>query len=469
MFAATVLQESDIFMDALTAATTKKEVKKRKRRPSLSKETPSSPTVGATSGDQSNVPSSPVSTALGFKNIAPINFYQDTLSTETNENENEDGDNKEDDGSGTPTQEGDDEEGDVKRVKISEDGLKGVLCYTKRKGPKRSIRWRSDDDLVEVRYFELDETERVNVTKTFMDMAKMEMCGEREAVMRSRKLTSEDIMGEQTMWRPPIVVDLPDPLAVPGSKSLEKDIQFAREKSVLPAQYFDKRRIPDTPYEPDPEHHQMKDPVIIPLDDPDGTETDLRNTPWPEPKGSPPHVDNPPMPQGMFPNMPGGFNPNNFPQMPPPGFPGMPPRFPGPGGPGPNNFMPPNMMPNGNMMGPPNMGPPPDMMNQGPMNPNMFGPGHGPDGFNQNDNPNFGMPFNQPNMFPPNNFNMRGNGMRGGFRGRGGPGNGPWVRMNMPGGNWNRGGGGGHRGGRMCKNVKNHGYCRNIDNCPFIH
>lgn len=122
-----------------------------------------------------------------------------------------------------------------------------------------------------------------------------------------------------------------------------------------------------------------------------------------------------------------------------------------------------NNMNNGQMM-PPNMGPPQMMNHNMPMNPNMFGgpgPGGPPDGFNAMNENNFPMQFNQPNMFPPNNFNM--NRGRGAFR-RGG---GPWVRMNAPGGWHNRGGG--HRGGRLCKNVQNHGYCRNRDNCHFLH
>ncbi|KAK9709573.1 hypothetical protein QE152_g26509 [Popillia japonica] len=112
------------------------------------------------------------------------------------------------------------------------------------------------------------------------------------------------------------------------------------------------------------------------------------------------------------------------------------------------------------------------MMNPGPP---MFPPKH-PDNFNQNMNEFPPQGFNQPNMFPQNNFNMRGSGGRGGFRGGRGA-NGPWVRMNGPGpgpgggggGGWNQRGGGMNRGGRVCKNVKNYGYCRNRDNCPFFH
>ncbi|KAJ8983424.1 hypothetical protein NQ317_005889 [Molorchus minor] len=487
---AAILQESDLFMDALTAsATTKKEPKKRKRRPSVSKDIPSSPTCSP-GGDQSH-PSTPTSPqtssgnnnnaapgspSLGLKNIAPINFYQDTLSTEetmenaendnkenTSDNANENEANTEIDteenkdpssGAATPTDDNNDEEPSSPKKPRLEGGLK------------------EESSLVDIRYFELDETERVNVTKTFGDMAKMEMSSEREAIQMSRKIVGEDTMQPQIMWKLPFIIEQSDPLAIPGHKSLEKDIQFAREKATLPALYFDKRRIPDSPEEPIPENHQMSDPIVIPLEDPESQEIDLRSTPWPEPKGSPPHIE-PPMPPHIFHNIPANFTPP-FNNIPPPQFQGMPPRFQGPVGPvpiPPVNFIPPNMMPNGNLMGPPNMGPPTDMMNQGPMNPNMYPPGPGPDNFGPvpdafgpgPDYPMFGNQNPAPNMYPPNNFNNHRQGNRGYHRGSGNSGN--WVRMSGP-GNWKRGGG--HRG-RLCKNFQNRGFCRNGDNCQFVH
>lgn len=453
-------------MDALTAsATAKKEPKKRKRRASVSKDsTPASPPQSPAVNQNSNSPNS-------LKHMAPPKFYQDTLEEKSDDVKDDSDENQ---GGSTPTDNSEpmDQSNSVSGSTVNRtnsSGLKSVLVHGKRSGPKKSIRWKPDENLVDVQYFELDETERVNVTKNFVDMAKMDMTSEREALLKSRKLPNEDLMDVQTVWRIPIEMDLPPPMAVPGCQSLEKDIQFAREKSMLQALYFNKRMIPDSPAEPDFENHQMTDPVLIPLEDPvNNQEQDLRNVPWPEPKGSPP-----PEPQPV--NMPPLFQapPNQFPTFPnigpPANFQGLPPQF--PGGPGnPPNFIPPNMVQNDGWVNPQMM--PPDMINQ----PNMFG--HGPGGPNgppppdNNFNPmmenNFNpMQFNQPNnnMFPPNNFNMPRGG-RGGFRGRGGP----WVRMNGPTpGGWHRGGGVPHRGGRFCKNVKIHGYCRNRDNCPFVH
>lgn len=450
-------------MDALAAsATTKKEPKKRKRRASVSKDsTPSSPPQSPTTNQSNNA----------LKNITPPKFYQDTLEDKTDEAKDDKA--EENQGGSTPTDSSEPmEESNSNNVsaavkKVNSSGLKSVLMHGKRSGPKKSIRWKPDDNLVEVQYFELDETERVNVTKNFMDMAKMEMTSEREALQMSRKLQNEDLMDTQTTWRKLIEMDLPPPMAVSGSQSLEKDIQFAREKSVLQALYFNKRMMPDSPAEPDPENHQMTDPVLIPLEDPvNNQEQDLRNVPWPEPKGSPPPEPQPTINlPPLFKNPPGQYP--NFTNIGPPNtFQGLPPQFPGPGNP--PNFIPPNIIPNDGWGNPPMM--PPDLMNQPP---SMFGPGPGgpngppPDNFNPMMNDNFNpMPFNQPNMFPPNNFNMPPRGGRGGFRGRGGP----WVRMNGPGpGGWHRGGGVPHRGGRLCKNVKIHGYCRNRDTCAFVH
>lgn len=479
-----------MFMDALTAsATAKKEPKKRKRRASVSKDsTGTSP------------PSSPTQNNVGLKNIAAPKFYQDTLETEeikTEPTPMEDNPIEED-----PEKGNDDKENlplrsttPVNLEEVSEEqcrnnnGLKGVLVYVRRKGPKKTIKWKPDDELVDVQYFELDETERVNVTKTFGDMAKMDVRGEREALQMSRKLPNEDVMDAQTLWRIPMEIDLPEPLAEPGSKSLEKDIQFAREKSVLQALYFNKKMLPDSPAEPDPENYQIKDPITIPIEDADNPDHDFRNTPWPEPKGSPPPPNIPNNIIPPFQNIQTPFQNFNM-AHPPPNFQNMQPiqNFPTP------QFIPPNVigaaggggaggggewnsvnipnMHNPQQMMPRNI-PPPDMINQSHINPNLFIPP--PENFNPIMNENthrFPPPFHPqgPGMFPQNNFNM-GRGAHVGFRR--GAGSGPWLRMNgPPPGAWNnpRGGGGPHRGGlRLCNHFRNKGFCKNRDNCPFFH
>lgn len=47
-------------------------------------------------------------------------------------------------------------------------------------------------------------------------------------------------MEERTRWKPLISIDLPPPLVEPGKDSREKDIQYAREKGILQALYFNR-------------------------------------------------------------------------------------------------------------------------------------------------------------------------------------------------------------------------------------
>lgn len=51
---------------------------------------------------------------------------------------------------------------------------------------------------------------------------------------------NEDLMEERTRWKPLIPIDLPPPLVEPGKDSREKDIQYAREKGILQALYFNR-------------------------------------------------------------------------------------------------------------------------------------------------------------------------------------------------------------------------------------
>lgn len=455
-----------MFMDALQAScTNKKEPKKRKRRTSVTKDSghnstnspPSSPSA-------SNSTMSPLSSPTVLKPIAP-KFYKDTLEQdEVKLEEDIKTEIKEE-----PTSElteaeriKEEEEDDrpLENVVKEVNGLRGVLVYHKKRGPKKQVKWKVESELEEVQYFELDETERVNVTKTFTDMKQMEHTGEREALLMCRKLPSEDIMDERTNWKPLIPLDLPAALAESGSKSSERAIQFAREKVVLASLYFNRNMLPDSATEPDAEHQPVTDPVIIPLDDVTGNPdsvNDYQNTPWPEPKGSPPHTANtmPNLPPNMFPANVGQFNqpigPPNFgaiPQGP----------FPGPG------FVPPNIM--GGEWRPMGDGIP-DGINPGPMAP-----------FNRPDNFNGMM---EEGNFPPGNFGPGPMPVPGpmypGFRGRGGfrgMNRGGWFRPQGPPPGWHGPrGAANHWPGRgapaICKNIKMQGFCRNRDNCPFMH
>lgn len=67
----------------------------------------------------------------------------------------------------------------------------------------------------------------------------MERVHERENFHAARRVSGEDQMKEHTVWARLIPIDLPDvPEVVPGSKSREKDVQFAREKTIVASQIY---------------------------------------------------------------------------------------------------------------------------------------------------------------------------------------------------------------------------------------
>ncbi|XP_068967344.1 serine/threonine-protein phosphatase 1 regulatory subunit 10 isoform X2 [Bombus flavifrons] len=557
-----VLQESDMFMDALTASTKSKEPRKRKRRTSITKDGPTEAKKQETASNDNRDVTPPPTSPPSADEKSPVvvkpnfKFYQDTLETdedkEQKERENSDEDVKKDKEemlddqkenrifksdvdddarSSTPTPDDEVEEKtsdspedtsslseSIKKENIGSypeiryvDGLRSVLLLQKRKGPKKTLKWKTD--LESVRYFELDETERVNVTKTFTDMKQMEKQNEREAFQMARKLSNEDLMEERTRWKPLIPIDLPPPLVEPGKDSREKDIQYAREKGILQALYFNRSMIPDSAAEPDEErHHVYSEPKIIPLDDLTGnkeSEKDFTSLPWPEPKPqlqpqTPavsnfhyptfPHNQQPVMaPMGPQTSM--GPMPQMSQQMMGPSHMGpMGPEIGGPltagGGGGwrtgdgkvvvpdgmgmnpmgnmPNAF-PPGM--EGGPMVPPGMMGPPPMYNQQQEGYGMMGPEDM--GFN-NMNPNNFQGPPGPLYGPGPNFQgPRGAGPIHG-RGRGVPGPG-WYRGGggPPGrGGW-RGGGGGWRGNGkqppVCRQFSKNGYCRVGDKCQYLH
>lgn len=477
-----LLLESDMFMDALNAsATNKRDPKKRKRRTSGSKD--------GNSGNDASPPHTPtnMSSPSSESKSVPPRFYQDTLETEESKEKVSEKDNDTNEAA---------EEADMKKDieekmdttephTLTINGLKGVLCYHKRKGPKKSIKWKPDSELEEIQYFELDETERVNVTKTFTDMKYLERIHERDAFQKGRNISNDDVMEEKTNWRPLILVDADGQVPVEhGKNSKEKDIQAIRQKGTLQPLYFSKSMIPDSAFEPDPETHPYTEPTIIPLEDVTGNQdniSDFRNMPWPEPKGNaPPASASMNVPNIFPPNM--NQFPNTFPNPQFPGVPGfqggnmvpaewpsgVPPHLMGNGMPGPMapGAIPPVNLPPGMMMPPEGMMMPPEMF--GGPNPMFPGP---PEGFNMQQNM-FPMDFNMagPQGPPPGPDGFPGmTNFRGAMRGRGAGGH--WRGKNA--GSWDGPprGRGGARGGRkaVCIYFQRKGSCRQGDNCTFLH
>ncbi|XP_050088859.1 serine-rich adhesin for platelets [Anopheles aquasalis] len=334
------------------------------------------------------------------------------------------------------------------------DGPPGVLVIHRRKGPKKQLRWRAAEDLEEIRYFELDVTERCNVTKSFTDMKNLERVDERQKFLLARKVGSEDNMTERTVWRPLVLVDNVPP-APDGNQSAERAVQHQRERSVLQALYFNKHMIPDCPVEPEPvDMYQTADPVHIPLEDVTGNPdsvNDFTSMPWPDPRSTPPHdsvaFNSPFFPADLPPGA--GFGPGGFPPPFPGGMPGPAPwQMPGPppggrsagGLPAAGGVLPPGMFPSLNQP-PPGLGGggagggggnSPNMMLNLNLPPNVPPPGMFPGGGS----------FNSP---PPDLGMLEGGGAgrRGGdgqnFRGGLAPP--PWINNNR-----SFGGGGGGSG-----------------------
>lgn len=475
-------------MDAMTAATTKKEVRKRKRltsvkdgdeAPETRTKSGSSPTSAKDTKDVKTVP------------VAPMRFYQDTLEDSDNKdesikkeagdgdaNDDDDAESKEkkpktDDGqTDIPMTADSPEEPPAKREPgpgCGPDGPPGVLTIHRRKGPKKQLRWRPQEQLEEVRFFELDETERINVTKTFVDAKQSERTSEREAFLISRKIGSaEDNMVEQMAWQPLMLVEDVPPCE-PGLLSKERVIQADREKTCLKTIYFNRSMIPDSPLEPDVITFQNAEAPIIPLYDVTGNPDavhDFTSMPWPEAKTSPQQI-------GNFDDLTGGglgnFSTlNQFNNL----------NWPGQGA----NML--GMRPQPQLGFGPMMGGGGDAMNLNAMQAfgaanmtnmaPMLGQGFGPNsvGFMNNFAPNTPQIIGNenrnrvPNWFTGNNNNQQSN--NNWKSGNNNNGNNP-----RQGGGGGAGGGGGGGGGwmqnrRICKQFQR-GFCRHGDSCKFYH
>nr|XP_023658377.1 serine/threonine-protein phosphatase 1 regulatory subunit 10-like [Paramormyrops kingsleyae]XP_023658378.1 serine/threonine-protein phosphatase 1 regulatory subunit 10-like [Paramormyrops kingsleyae] len=142
-----------------------------------------------------------------------------------------------------------------------------------KKGKKRkSVRWAEEPQLKEYFYFDLDETERVNVNKVkdFGEAARRELMMDRHAFEASRRL-SHDAMEEMVAWIPPRPLTYAGCLVSPGTSSSERHTQKDRELGILQEIFLSKESVPDTPQEPDPEPYEPVPPRIIPLDEDSGS------------------------------------------------------------------------------------------------------------------------------------------------------------------------------------------------------
>ncbi|XP_040580129.1 uncharacterized protein [Lepeophtheirus salmonis] len=314
--------ESTSFMDAIFSSMGQSDIPRKKRRRLSDKDESSSPKQSKTdlTSEKKKVEDIKESESDNAKTPSPppvFSFYRDTLddepakeeakkdSDEINEGNNEDLNTKEEGGvmvkeaSQSP-----DTSLQLPEQNKSEDDLpfeeptnplprevKGILVYHRGKEKRnKAISWKTETDLASIRYFELDETERVNVNKLkydFKNMMKMEFEIEK-AALKSKGTLEEEV----SKWYKPIPITVDNrSLFKPGGSSKEKTIQALREAEVLQAIYFSKESVPDTPSEVDSSELLSESPVPpvrIPLDDKEGileeSVKDFSKGGWPIPK-----------------------------------------------------------------------------------------------------------------------------------------------------------------------------------------
>ncbi|KAM9306565.1 LOW QUALITY PROTEIN: serine/threonine-protein phosphatase 1 regulatory subunit 10 [Pholidichthys leucotaenia] len=139
---------------------------------------------------------------------------------------------------------------------------------TKKGKKKKTVHWAEEEQLKHYFYFDLDETERVNVNKIkdFGEAAKRELMMDRQTFEMARRL-SHDTMEERVPWTPPRPLTLAGSLVTPGASSTEKLTQRDREMGILQEIFLNKESVPDSPHEPDPEPYEPMPPRLIPLDE----------------------------------------------------------------------------------------------------------------------------------------------------------------------------------------------------------
>uniref|UniRef100_A0A669CMP8 Serine/threonine-protein phosphatase 1 regulatory subunit 10 n=1 Tax=Oreochromis niloticus TaxID=8128 RepID=A0A669CMP8_ORENI len=139
---------------------------------------------------------------------------------------------------------------------------------TKKGKKKKTVHWAEEEQLKHYFYFDLDETERVNVNKIkdFGEAAKRELMMDRQTFEMARRL-SHDTMEERVPWTPPRPLTLAGSLVTPGANSTEKLTQRDREMGILQEIFLSKESVPDSPHEPDPEPYEPMPPRLIPLDE----------------------------------------------------------------------------------------------------------------------------------------------------------------------------------------------------------
>uniref|UniRef100_A0A8C5E766 Serine/threonine-protein phosphatase 1 regulatory subunit 10 n=1 Tax=Gouania willdenowi TaxID=441366 RepID=A0A8C5E766_GOUWI len=133
---------------------------------------------------------------------------------------------------------------------------------------KKTVHWAEEQQLNIYFYFDLDETEKVNVNKIkdFGKAAKRELMMDTQTFKMAHH-HSHYTMEEHIPWVPPRPLTLAECLVTPGINSTEKLTQRNQEMGILQEIFLSKESVPDSPHEPDPEPYEPMPPRLIPLDE----------------------------------------------------------------------------------------------------------------------------------------------------------------------------------------------------------
>ncbi|EDV27529.1 uncharacterized protein TRIADDRAFT_53307 [Trichoplax adhaerens] len=239
---ATTITDSSSFMDALSVSVSKKRAKKAQLSTIKSGQLPS------------QTATSPVDKTFPSQSVSPdheVNFP--TISEPTIQ----------------PIQ----SEATVEKTVDPVDQLSNNMKPVKIGKKKKRVTWASEPNLTRFRYFELDESERVNVrSHSFHDAQYMEMMRERQT-LQNAKFQVVDNMKETIAWSKPALIEF---ASGRGGQITDRRVhsdecvaQEKREQTVLAEIFFSKDRVSDNPAEPDledlPSTTSSKDPTVIPL------------------------------------------------------------------------------------------------------------------------------------------------------------------------------------------------------------
>merc|ERR1719481_759986 len=180
------------------------------------------------------------------KSKEDANKEEDRTSSGTEEDQMETGDNSDGNESGCSS------------TKANPREVRGILVFVKGRQKKRRVQWKSDADLVDIQYFEMDDTERANVwkLKSFEEMRKAELARERLAGTKGMEDEEEEGTEPVKEWKWEILEFLDNEIKEQveriwecyGRDFKEKGVQEEREGRVLRSLFFNK--LPSDPSEP---------------------------------------------------------------------------------------------------------------------------------------------------------------------------------------------------------------------------